>query len=49
MDYTVKIRTEALTDIQEILTWYNTQKQGLGNEFKANASKRIDLLETFPH
>jgi len=49
MVYSVKIRKEALIDIQEIVAWYEAQKPGLGGNFKIIASKRIDLLETFPH
>ena len=49
MLYTVKIRKEALADIQEIVAWYEVQKLGLGGDFKIIVTKRIDLLETFPH
>jgi len=49
MHYNIKIRTEALADIQEIVVWYEERRLGLGDNFKIIVSKRIDQLESSPY
>lgn len=49
MNYKVKIETEALTDIQDVITWYNKQKSGLGEIFHKTIITQIDSLNKNPH
>ena len=48
MHYLVRIRKEALIEIQEVVSWYESIKIGLGSIFKINISKYIDQLEIYP-
>ena len=47
MVYNVKIRKEALADIQEIVAWYDEQKSGLGGSFKIIVCKRSNKIKKF--
>lgn len=46
--YHIKIDTEALSDIRDIASWYDTQKAGLGNRFQRTVIKQIDDLAENP-
>ena len=45
--YKVRIKENALQDIQEITDWYNTKQKGLGNRFLDTAIKQINNLNKY--
>jgi plasmid stabilization system protein ParE len=47
--YTVEIKEEALTDIQEAYDYYEEQKEGLGNRFLDTLDYYFDRLQKYPH
>jgi plasmid stabilization system protein ParE len=47
--YRLKIEPEALSDIQDIINWYNQQKDGLGERFYQIIIFQIDSLNKTPH
>jgi len=49
MQYSIKIRVEALADIQEVVAWYEAKSIGLGDNFRIIVSKHIGQLDTFPY
>ncbi len=46
--YKVKIEPEALTDIEEIIKWYNEQQIGLGLKFKKVVFNQVRYLAKSP-
>lgn len=44
-DYTLKIHSEALDDIQQVTDWYNEQKDGLGKRFQIQVIRQISKLK----
>ncbi|MDI9365679.1 MAG: type II toxin-antitoxin system RelE/ParE family toxin [Flavobacterium sp.] len=42
--FTIKIDIEAITDIEDAAEWYNEQSANLGNRFKQQVKKQVDLL-----
>jgi len=42
--YKIRIKQNALTDIQEITDWYNRQKPGLGKRFQNTTIEQINSL-----
>lgn len=42
--FTIKIDIEAIRDIEDAAAWYNEQSAKLGNRFKQQVKKQIDLL-----
>ena len=46
--YRLKIDSEALTDIREIVEWYEGQQSGLGNRFRDTVIDQIDYLKENP-
>lgn len=48
MGYQLVITSEAEADLQQSADWYETQEQGLGDEFLQAASIAIDDLATNP-
>lgn len=46
--YKVRIKQNALTDIQEITDWYNLQQIGLGKKFQNTTVKQINSLHKYP-
>lgn len=49
MKYKVKYKPEAMSDIQEIINWYDEQKVGLGELFHNTIVNHIDMLKISPH
>jgi plasmid stabilization system protein ParE len=47
--YKLKIEPGALSDIQEIINWYNGQKDGLGERFHQTIIIQINSLHKTPH
>lgn len=48
MSYEVQVRRAAEVDIAEAQVWYETQKTGLGVEFRSEVSGVIDRLAATP-
>ena len=48
MKYQIKIEGEAKFDIQEAITWYNTQQAGLGKKFHAEIKEYLNSLKISP-
>ena len=46
--WTIQIDVDALTDIQDIINWYNTQSNGLGTRFKKQIVLQIGSLKDNP-
>ncbi len=46
--YRIKIDPEALTDIREIIEWYDNQKADLGKRFQNTVIRQIDYLAENP-
>lgn len=46
--YRLKIDREALTDIREIVDWYEVQQNGLGSRFRDIVIDQIDYLKENP-
>ena len=44
LEYTLKIHSEAIEDINEATDWYDAQKQGLGKRFQAQVVRQINKL-----
>ncbi len=49
MSYEVQIRRAAELDMAEAQVWYETQRAGLGAEFRSEVSSVIDRLAANPH
>jgi len=45
----MKYKPEAMSDIQEIINWYDEQKVGLGELFHNTIVNHIDMLKISPH
>lgn len=48
MKFKVKVEPQAITDIQEITSWYNDKQARLGKRFLATVVKQIDSLSKNP-
>ncbi len=46
--FKIKIEPEALSDIREIINWYNQQQAGLGARFQKAAIRQINSLGKDP-
>jgi plasmid stabilization system protein ParE len=46
--YRLKIRADALTDIEKALRWYNERESGLGAQFAREVLQAIDSLPGNP-
>ncbi len=46
MAFTIKIEPEAELDIQEGISWYNKQQNGLGRTFHASVKAHLKKLKT---
>ena len=46
--WTIRVDVDALTDIQDIINWYNTQSKGLGTRFKKQIVLQISSLKDNP-
>lgn len=44
----VRFRSEAVEDVVGAQTWYDEQRDGLGNAFAASLEEVIQLLTEFP-
>ncbi len=44
MNYSLEIRPDALTDIEEAATWYEEHEAGLGTDFVKTVLESIDSL-----
>ncbi|MEQ9286193.1 MAG: type II toxin-antitoxin system RelE/ParE family toxin [Cyclobacteriaceae bacterium] len=49
MNYEVVIKAAAELDVTEIVSWYESKKQGLGLRFLEAIDVKIKLLEQNPH
>lgn len=47
--FQIKIAPEALADIQDITSWYNEQREGLGRKFQLIAIRQINNLSENPY
>lgn len=45
MEFTIVISPEAVTEINEIIAWYNLKKNGLGYTFRNNTKNAINNLK----
>ena len=48
MSYKVKLLPNAYSDLRKAKKWYNEQREGLGEEFKAEVNKEIDYISYYP-
>ncbi len=48
MIYYVKLLPDAHSDLRKAKKWYNEQREGLGEEFKAEVNKEIDYIGDYP-
>lgn len=49
MDYTIKISRSARLEINSAISWYNEQKQNLGNIFLSSFESKIQFIKDFTH
>ena len=48
MSYRVNILPIAYKDARDAKQWYNKQREGLGDEFKAVVNKEIQFIREYP-
>lgn len=48
-EYEVNFSTDAQTDYEEVVAWYESQKVGLGFEFTLRLTEFISVIEDRPH
>ncbi|HEY0725266.1 MAG TPA: type II toxin-antitoxin system RelE/ParE family toxin [Pyrinomonadaceae bacterium] len=49
MNYSLEIRPDALTDIEEAASWYEEHEAGLGTDFVKTVLAAIDSVLANPH
>jgi len=49
MNYKIKFKREAKTDIKQTKDWYDTQRKGLGKDFFEALKKRLNFLSNNPY
>ena len=48
MTYQLYLQTAAINDLQDAVDWYETQKQGLGQEFLSAVGEILGFIEENP-
>ncbi len=49
MSYRIYLRPDAETDIEEAATWYEKQREGLGDEFLDEVLSAFETISNNPH